>query len=163
MEDLLTERLILHPFTLEEAQRVAEGVAGPQDTWGADYPSEGERIGARMFVKRQSATEELLQPWGGYEIRRRSDGVAIGGIGFHGAPDASGTAEIGYGLSESERGKGYASEAVRAMVAAVRGWGLKRLIADTDLDNLPSQRVLEAVGMAQTGQDDGLKFYAIEL
>ncbi|PYC82160.1 GNAT family N-acetyltransferase [Streptomyces tateyamensis] len=163
MEDLLTDRLILHPFTLEEAQRVAEGVPGPGDNWAADYPSEGERAGAGMFARRQGADEQDLHPWGGYEIRRRSDGVAIGGIGFHGTPGESGTAEIGYGLAVSERGKGYASEALRGMLAAVREWGAKRLIADTNLDNIASQRVMEAVGMVQTGQDEELKFYAIEL
>jgi RimJ/RimL family protein N-acetyltransferase len=158
MSDLLTERLILHPFTVAEAERVAAGAAGPEDNWAVDYPAEGDRVGAGMFVKRGVA-----HPFGGYEIRLRTDGRAIGGIGFHGAPDEHGTAEIGYGLSPSARGRGYASEALRGILAAAPGWGVRRMIADTDLDNVPSQRVMEAVGMTLTGQDDQLKYYAIEL
>jgi RimJ/RimL family protein N-acetyltransferase len=163
MDDLLTDRLILHPLTIEEAERIAAGEAGPDDNWAADYPAEGERVGARMFAKRQRADENDLRPWGGYEIRRRSDGAAIGGIGFHGTPDEGGTAEVGYGLAESVRGQGYASEALRGILAGVRAWGGKRLIADTDLGNIPSQRVMEAVGMVLTREDDELKYYAIEL
>jgi RimJ/RimL family protein N-acetyltransferase len=162
MNDLLTERLILHPFTVAEAERVAAGAAAPEDNWLADYPSEGERGGAGRFAKR-SASQGAAQPFGGWEIRRRSDGAAIGGIGFHGAPDEHGTATIGYGLSASVRGQGYASEALRGILAAAPGWGVKRLVGDTNLDNIPSQRVMEACGLAFTHQDEELKYYGIDL
>ncbi|MFF7637676.1 GNAT family N-acetyltransferase [Kitasatospora sp. NPDC008050] len=162
MNDLLTERLILHPFTLAEAERVAAGQAQPGDNWAADYPSEGERVGAGMFAK-NAANNGARQPFGGWEIRRRSDGAAIGGLGFHGAPDEHGTVSVGYGLSESVRGQGYASEALRAVLAAAPGWGVKRLVGDTDLDNLPSQRVMEACGLTFTHQDEELKYYGIDL
>ncbi|WP_035845329.1 GNAT family N-acetyltransferase [Kitasatospora azatica] len=158
MNDLLTERLILHPFTIAEAERVAAGQAGPADNWAPDYPSEGERVGAGMFVKYQTA-----HPFGGYEIRLREGGTAIGGIGFHGAPDEHGHVSVGYGLSASARGNGYAREALRAIVAAAPGWGVTSLKGDTDHENLPSQRVMEAAGLTFTHEDGELKYYAIEL
>ncbi|GAA1258470.1 hypothetical protein GCM10009665_55830 [Kitasatospora nipponensis] len=163
MNDLLTERLILHPLTIEEAERVAAGEAGPQDRWAADYPAEGDRVGARMFVKGHAATGGDTHPFGGYEIRRREDGLAIGGIGFHGGPDEHGAVSIGYGLAESARGQGYAVEALRAILAAAPGWGVRRLLGDTDHDNLPSQRVMTSAGLLLTHESDELKYYAMDL
>lgn len=163
MDDLLTERLILHPLTIAEAQRVAAGEAGPDDSWAADYPAEGERVGARMFLKGHAAAGGDTHPFGGYEIRRRSDGRAVGGIGFHGAPDEDGAVAIGYGLAESARGQGYATEAVRGMVAAAGAWGVRRILGDTTHDNVPSQRVMLAAGLALTHEDEELKYYATPL
>ncbi|WP_035792587.1 GNAT family N-acetyltransferase [Kitasatospora mediocidica] len=160
MNDLLTERLILHPLTIAEAERVAAGEAGPDDRWAADYPAQGERVGARMFLKGHALAGGDTHPFGGYEIRRRSDGLAIGGIGFHGAPDEDGSVAIGYGLAESARGQGYATEAVRGILAAAAGWGVSRLLGDTEHTNLPSQRVMLAAGMAFTHEDEELRYYA---
>ncbi|MFI9275461.1 GNAT family N-acetyltransferase [Kitasatospora sp. NPDC052896] len=163
MNDLLTERLILHPLTAAEAERVAAGVAGPGDNWAPDYPAEGERVGAGMFLKGRAAAGGDVHPFGGYEIRLRADGRAIGGLGFHGAPDADGAVAIGYGLAESARGRGYATEAVRGIVAVAADWGVTRLLGDTDHDNLPSQRVMLAAGLELTHEDAELKYYAISL
>ncbi len=162
MNDLLTERLILHPFTAEEAKRVVAADRGPDTNWADDYPTEGERTGARMFVQACEAVGDP-QPFGGYEIRRASDGQAIGGIGFHGGPDENGAVEIGYGLAESARGQGYAREAVRRMVELAREQGVTKFLGNTDLDNLPSQRVMLAAGLTLVNEDEQLKYYELAL
>jgi RimJ/RimL family protein N-acetyltransferase len=69
------------------------------------------------------------QPFGNYEIRRRSDGQAIGGLGFHGPADDNGSVTIGYGLIPSVRGEGYASEALRALLEFARAHGLRDQLA----------------------------------
>ena len=51
------------------------------------------------------------RPFGYYQIRRQSDRLAIGGVGFKGPPDG-GVVEIGDGLVPSARGHGYATEAL---------------------------------------------------
>lgn len=162
MSDLLTDRLILHPFSIEEAKRVAAAERGPDTNWAPDYPAEGEQTGARMFVRACEAVGDP-HPFGGYEIRRASDGQAIGGIGFHGGPDENCAVEIGYGLSESARGQGYAAEAVRRMVELAREQGVTGFLGNTDLDNIPSQRVMLAVGMKLVREDEELKYYELPL
>jgi RimJ/RimL family protein N-acetyltransferase len=162
MNDLLTERLALHPFTQAEAERVAAAEAGPDSNWAADYPAPGEQSGARMFVKACAAVGDP-QPFGGYEIRLRATGQAIGGIGFHGAPDEHGVVEIGYGLSESVRGQGYAREAVLALIEFCRAQGVRTFTGNTDLDNFPSQRVMESAGLALVREDEELKYYELPL
>ncbi|MEU9130975.1 GNAT family N-acetyltransferase [Kitasatospora sp. NPDC048540] len=162
MNDLLTERLAIHPLTAEEAELVAAGRPGPGTNWAPDYPAEGERTGARMFLRACAAVGDP-HPFGGYEIRLRADGRAIGGIGFHGAPDEDGAVAIGYGLAESARGRGYAREAVHALLGLARSHGVTALLGDTTHDNLPSQRVMLAVGMELVDEDEELKYYRLAL
>ncbi|MDH6579431.1 GNAT family N-acetyltransferase [Kitasatospora sp. MAP5-34] len=162
MNDLLTDRLVLHPFTAEEARLVETGERGPDTHWAPDYPAEGERTGARMFVRACEAVGDP-QPFGGYEIRRASDGRAIGGIGFHGGPDEHGAVEVGYGLAESARGQGYAREAVRRMVELAREQGVTKFLGNTGHDNVPSQRVMLAAGMTLVNEDEELKYYELVL
>lgn len=64
------------------------------------------------------------------------------------------TAEIGYTIAEAARGKGYATEAVRLLVALAfdpEGLNFERLQAITAVENLASRRVLERVGFTQEG------------
>ncbi len=98
------------------------------------------------------------RPFGFYRITRLADGRAIGGIGFKGQP-VGGCAEIGYGLTPSARGDGYAAEAVVALLDLASEYGLSRVIADTTLDNIASQRTLIRAGFRLVGADDELRQY----
>ncbi|MUN38156.1 GNAT family N-acetyltransferase [Actinomadura litoris] len=56
--------------------------------------------------------------------------------------------ELGWTLDPSYGGKGYATEAVRALIGLAFGrLGLRRLRADCFYDNEPSWRLMERVGM----------------
>lgn len=62
-------------------------------------------------------------------------------------PLAAGEAEIGYWLGESFWGKGYATEALQAMIAySFEKLRLTRLLAGAYQENIPSQKVLEKRG-----------------
>jgi RimJ/RimL family protein N-acetyltransferase len=89
--------------------------------------------------------------FGCYAIVERSTGLTVGTIGFFGAPDAAGTAMIGYGLVAPARGLGYATEALRALVTfAFTQETVLRLEADPDPDNIASHRILEKSGFVRT-------------
>jgi RimJ/RimL family protein N-acetyltransferase len=62
--------------------------------------------------------------------------------------------EIGFGIPEtSARGKGYAKEAVRLLVAYLfAGYPVERIMAFTEQENVPAQRVLEKCGFQQEGR-----------
>lgn len=94
-----------------------------------------------------------------YEIRLRETGVSIGGIGFHGPPDELGVATIGYGLTPGARGRGYATEALRALVEIARQAGAEGMKGDADLGNPASHRVMEAAGMRRVAEDEKLVHY----
>src|SRR6266508_3768585 len=63
-------------------------------------------------------------------------------------------------VAAQARGKGYATEALQALI----GWALaqpevRRVEADTAHGNVPSQRVMERAGMRLIGRNDRLRFY----
>ncbi|MFG2195664.1 GNAT family N-acetyltransferase [Streptomyces sp. NPDC048639] len=156
----MTARLVLHAMSPGEAERVIAGEPGSTDRWAAGYPAEGDVAGAARFLDVCARTGKP-QPFGAYEIRRRDDGRAIGGLGFHGPADHSGSVTIGYGLIPAAQGKGYASEALRALLTSVRTHGITRVRGDTDRGNVASQRVMTAVGMRSVAEDANLKYYEI--
>ncbi|MEU8706627.1 GNAT family N-acetyltransferase [Streptomyces sp. NPDC048565] len=164
MGTLMTDRLALHPLTAAEAAAVETGdTRRPPDgaRWAPGYPDAGDRSGARRFLAACVSTGSP-QPFGPYEIRRRTDGLAIGGVAFHGRPDATGQVTVGYGLISSARGQGYASEALRALLTFARSQGVRSVKGDADLDNIGSHRVMASAGMRLVAVDDRLKHYRVD-
>lgn len=151
MTDVRTSRLSLHAVDPAEAKRIVARRAQEGDAWADDYPFEGDLGGLGGFL-RATATSGEQRPFGYYRITRSGDGLAIGGIGFKSQP-AEGIVEIGYGLVPSARGRGYAAEAVVALLGVARHHGVSKVIADTDLDNVASQRTLIRAGFLLVGAD----------
>ncbi|MDP1616444.1 MAG: GNAT family N-acetyltransferase [Phenylobacterium sp.] len=73
-------------------------------------------------------------------------GQVIGKVGFWADP------EIGYILHPDAQGKGYAHEAVSAVIArAFKDRGLNEATADVDPNNTSSRRLLERLGFVVVG------------
>jgi RimJ/RimL family protein N-acetyltransferase len=93
-------------------------------------------------------TVDGLRMGGGWLVT--FDGVVIGDCGTHGAPSDDGEVEIGYGLAEPYRGRGYGTE----LVTALSDWllaqpGVERVVArDVEAANTPSRRALERAGFS---------------
>ncbi|MFD7405143.1 GNAT family N-acetyltransferase [Streptomyces sp. NPDC059866] len=146
------ERLTLEGVTPLAAADLAGGGDGGFE-WVEGGPFEGTREAAGMTAKAYEAGVHRPE-FGLFVLVRQEDGRAVGGMGFHGAPDEDGRTEIGYDLAESARGHGYATDALRALAA----WALARedvrsLFATVDRDNLPSQRVVERAGFLRVSED----------
>jgi RimJ/RimL family protein N-acetyltransferase len=161
MTDVRTSRLQLHAIDVAEAERIVARSAGPSDAWADDFPFEGDVGAVGGFLGATAAFGEQ-QPFGYYRITRLSDGLAVGGIGFKGQP-AGGCVEIGYGLAPSARGHGYAAEALVALLSVATDHGLLRVIADTTLDNIASQRTLDRAGFRLVRTDGELHYYEVFL
>jgi ribosomal-protein-alanine N-acetyltransferase len=141
---MTTDRLELRPFAPDTAQATADEKPGDL-RWADGFPREDDRDAARMWL---GAPEAVFTSW---FVVERDGGEVVGTIGFFGPPDPDGELMVGYGLVPSARGKGYATEALRV----VAGYGLAqpgvtRIVADPDLDNVASHRVLEKAGFAPT-------------
>ena len=156
----MTARLVLHPLSPAEASWVAAGQPGGGARWAPGYPAAGDVTGARRFLEVCASTGDP-RPFGAYEIRRRDDGQAVGGLGFHGPADHDGSVTVGYGLIPAARGRGYAAEALRALLAFARSRGITCVRGDTDHGNVASQHVMTAAGMKLTAADERLKYYTI--
>ena len=88
--------------------------------------------------------------YGPYAVVERARDQTIGYCGLFLFPDIDGVAEIeiGYRLARASWGRGFASEAARAVVAyAFEALRLPRLIALIDPANTASLRVASKIGM----------------
>jgi predicted acetyltransferase len=73
--------------------------------------------------------------------------VILGTIGFKGAPDETGTIEVGYGIQEAYRCMGYMTDALKTFTAfGLSLPGVQKVIACTSKKNTASCRVLEKAG-----------------
>ncbi|HEY0780953.1 MAG TPA: GNAT family N-acetyltransferase [Thermoanaerobaculia bacterium] len=116
----------------------------------ADWPpGEYDRDAIAFFLERMSAGGADAAGWyGWYVLLRADEGMpALAGSAGYFGPPADGTAEIGYSLSTAWRGRGIATEAVRALVERLtRLDDVRRVVARTRPDNPASIAVLERNG-----------------
>ena len=172
-----SERLDLALLSLVQLDEVAAGdstrlAAALEATVPADWTTEVRGLAVRRAQQiRERPTDAawllraiVLRPAGTGEGRR-----VVGYLNFHGAPDESGAAEIGYTLLPGARGHGYAIEAVRAAFDwATRVHGVRRFRASVSPDNERSLNLISRLGFHRTGEqwdpEDGLELvFELEL
>lgn len=89
---------------------------------------------------------------GGWLICR--DEEVVGDCGWLGGPDHDGDVELGYGLAASARGQGVGTEAVAVLAAwAERQPGARRLVAQVQVGNESSRRLLARLGFEEEAAD----------
>src|SRR3954471_16161264 len=70
-----------------------------------------------QWLERVRAAPPDVDPWlHGFGLLHKEDKLIIGAAGLVGIPDADGVAEIAYGVAPEYEGRGYATEAARALV-----------------------------------------------
>ena len=152
---LRSARVVLESISPELAQRIAARDERPGDNWHPEYPFADELDPLRSLA--ESTDPDPI--FGMYVIRRNSDNQAVGGFGFFGPPNDSGRVEFGYGLVLSARGVGLATEAVTLAIDYASRHGATLAAADTDLENLASQRVLAKSGFIETARRGSLIYF----
>nr|WP_241562627.1 GNAT family N-acetyltransferase [Streptomyces hoynatensis] len=136
-----TARLLLRPWSAAEVSAVVG--EGRLPHWAEDFPAEGDRVIALLLTEHS----EWLGEFGHRQIVERASGLVVGSIGLFWPPRA-GEVEFGYGVVPSRRGRGYATEAVRALVAfALNAPGVRAVYAEVDPANPASARVLRKAGL----------------
>jgi RimJ/RimL family protein N-acetyltransferase len=73
-------------------------------------------------------------------------------VGCIGLAEIDGEAELGYWFARDYWGRGFATEAARAVLSLARTLGHRRLVAGHFFDNPASGRVLRKAGFRPTGQ-----------
>jgi len=156
--ELATERLVLPPVTAEHVAAVTSGRRLPQ--WATGDPSDGDR-GIAGLLERQGVPDGPDAVFGHRLVVERQTGQVVGGVGLKGPP-TDGRVELGYGIVESRRGRGYATEAARALVeVALALRGVTEVVADVDPANRASVRVLEKAGLTFAANNGDEARYSI--
>lgn len=148
---LTTARLRLRPFTEADAPALLalHSNARVLRYWDAP-PWRGPERAARFLTASRRMAEE------GTGVRLAVDRVAdrafLGWCAVVGWSPQHRSASLGYCLDDAAWGRGYATEAVGALLAwAFDALPLHRVQAETDTRNAASARVLEKLGFAREG------------
>lgn len=142
---LETERLMIVPCTIDVEPVLTE----------QNY-NNGPHV--RDHLKKLEEDQAILY-WGPWLAVLKSDGTIIGDLGFKGTPDDKDSVEIGYGLLENYWDKGYATEAVNALLDWSWQQGIRKIKAETLVDNPGSIRVLEKLGMTVVIKSDEMIYW----
>ena len=139
-----TTRLILRKPALADAEAIFTRYASdPEVTRYLSWPRHRSIEDTKAFLTFSNA-EWSRWPAGPYLIESRSEQNLLGSTGL--AFDAPSRSVTGYVLAQDAWRKGYATEALTAMVEIAERVGVVRLSALCHPDNSASVRVLEKCG-----------------
>ena len=155
---LTTQNLVIVPLTHEQLKLYKFDQEGLAASLGLNYlePQQDPSVigeiqeAIEFWLKGTLENPKDFHWFTNWHIILRAKQIAIGGIGFAGKPDDEGKVMVGYGLDVRYHGRGFASEALRAMIDWAFSQPLVRfIVAETPLSNIPSHRVLEKNGFTQ--------------
>jgi [ribosomal protein S5]-alanine N-acetyltransferase len=146
---LISQRLLLRPFEHEDAAALAVLLNDPDVAMGicsAPLPFTHLHASARILMirAREMAGKDFV--WAVED----PDGTLIGNLGL--SETTSGFMRIGYAYARDQWGKGYATEALKAVMDwASRNLTTPEIRAEVFYDNPASARVLAKAGFVETG------------
>lgn len=146
-----TERLILKPHTMQDMDALADLLTNPEITRTFMVPDFSARADAEALARTLIA---FSQP---EDATHLEYGVYRAGelIGLVNNCGTDGDAiEIGYVIAPRHQGCGYATEAVRAVLADLHDMGFQKVIAGYFAENTASRRVMEKCGMHAIDRTD---------
>jgi ribosomal-protein-alanine N-acetyltransferase len=148
---LETERLVIRPITLTDAEDVFAYASDPEVTKYMTFlthASLADSIKWLMTVPKEFDRRERMT----FAMTLKSDGTFIGSSGFHDISSEHHRLMMGYVLNRKYWDKGYMTEAVREMIRfAFEEMSMHRVAANCDLENVRSARVMERCGMKLEG------------
>lgn len=132
-----------------------------------DWPDAHDERFLRLRLKQMQNDPESQQWLARAVVLREPRRAMIGHAGFHGPPGLNGpqrsdALEVGYSILPPYRGRGYATEAVAALMTWAREErGIRRFVASVSPANEPSLAIVRKLGFVQTGdqwdEEDGLE------
>ncbi|ULQ58646.1 GNAT family N-acetyltransferase [Brucepastera parasyntrophica] len=160
---LTTDRTILFPIDMKITDAILNGTLNELSEYhhNEEWPEKDLQEAFPVF-------KELLEKNGNdgfnlWLITEKKDNQIIGSAGYIGEPDNDGNIEIGFGIIPSKRGKGFCTEAVKALLT----WGLRQdevacITARCDKSNMVSRRTIIKLGFEYTGDEDNVMNWKID-
>jgi aminoglycoside 6'-N-acetyltransferase len=145
---LATARLVVRRFAAADAGALAAYRSDPEvaryQAWDCPYPLED----AERFV----ASLEALAPgtpgtWFQFAVALSGTGSLVGDVALRTSRSDPRQAEVGFSFASAHQRRGYAAEAVAAVLDYAFGrLAMQRVFSITDARNLRAQRLLERLG-----------------
>ncbi len=146
---ILTARLSLRPY----ADGDFDGLYAIQSSdevarWLYNDALDQEKTRDLLARKVRGSALEAEGDWLSAAVTLRDDGELVGDVALQWVSELHRCCEVGFSFNPAHQGRGYATEAVRALLPFVfETMGCHRLIGRTELRNFGSARVLEKLGM----------------
>jgi len=153
-ERLTTPRLLIRRFALADAESFAAYRSDPDVARYQDWESPCTVSAARQFI---SGLDRLAPgtpgAWFQFAVCLATSGALIGDAALGTGRDDGRQGELGFTFAAAHQGKGYATEALHAVVGyAFAQLAMQRLFARTDLRNVRAQRLLERLCFRREGK-----------
>lgn len=160
---ILTNRLILIPFTIKICNDILnnnfETIERLGLKRGKNWPDSDT---SETLPKIISNLSKVFLPTGfeSWMIIKKETNEIIGDIGFKGLNKLNNNCDLGYGIIESERRKGYAEEAAKSLI----NWVLNNdssitITASTLIDNENSIKLLQKLNFIEIIRDEILIYW----
>jgi len=147
-EPILTPRLLLRRSRPEDAEAISSYRSDPEVHRYQGW-ERTDRSGIRAEIE-EMARREPGEPggWVQLSVEEQPGGPIVGDVGLSCVDGEPGTIKVGYTIAPAFQGRGYATEAIDALVA----YAFDTLDADlvrayASAENIPSHRVAEKVGL----------------
>jgi RimJ/RimL family protein N-acetyltransferase len=144
-----TPRLVLRPFAEDDVDALLVFHSDPQAVRYVPYPPRDRAAVTAVLERKRAGTGwrkdgDLIE----LAVTLADDGTLIGDVLLGLRSLEHETVEVGYIFAPAHGGRGYATEAVRALLDLAFGeLGARRVVARVDDRNLPSRRLLERLGV----------------
>jgi ribosomal-protein-alanine N-acetyltransferase len=151
MKILETERLVIRPFTPEDAPFMLELLNDPG--WIANIGNRGVHTveAARDYIETRMLAMYRRVGYGMWVVESKATGEAIGTSGLV-KRDSLEHTDIGFAFLERHCRQGYALEAARATLEyALHPLALGKIVAIVSRSNTASIRLLEKIGLRRAG------------
>ena len=117
-------------------------------------PGEYDADASRYFIDQMTKHGERVSGWLIYYVVTAPELATprelVAAVGYFGPPDPQGVVEIGFSVVTTWRGKGVATEGVRALVdRALKHTKVRKILARTKPDNASSISVLKKSGFRE--------------
>jgi RimJ/RimL family protein N-acetyltransferase len=146
-----TERLLIRSFDPpSDVSAMAAVYCDPEVMRFIPGGALSEKKALRALLERYARAQDE-RGFSSWAVVERRTGRLLGDVGFA-VLRQTGDVEIGYTLAKANWGQGFATEAARACLAlGLRHLAVRRIIAVVDVENEPSLRIPERIGMKRLG------------
>ena len=163
LKNIDTNRLTLIPMTLEMTKSLINGSSQEVEKLGIKcdkyWPTE-DTMDILPIINNSLEKNKVPSGFETWMIVDKSTKRVIGDIGFHGIPNENGEVEVGFGLVENKRGKGFGYESLNAIMDWLNLQESVRIIkAECLISNKPSARILEKSGFKEINRDSELIYW----
>ncbi len=168
-DSIETERLLLKLVSVDDTAFIYELYNSPRFIEFIGDRNIRNKDDARNYIINRFLPQIEKSGYGNYIIVRKDDGQKIGSVGIF-ERDGLDVNDIGFSFLPEFEGKGYGFEAASALIkVALKAFGLKKLSAITTDANIPSQKLIEKLGLKfkktvrLPDDEEDLRYYEMEI